>query len=223
MALSQFRAGLQCMSKRAACVVFGGIRTAASKVQFSPSLPPDHTRTPPASEPSTLSKRDRKVHTPKPPPSLKPHSGGATQERSPSFAEHKRPPISNSLPKKATRQPTPTAARLHRESMKRSFPEGWCPPRKLSRQAMDGLRALHKHDPRTFSTQMLAKKFHISPEAVRRILRSQWEPSSERMVRLSQRESWERRAWIDARREAEREDYYKTSAGKRTNRRRTRG
>lgn len=217
MALSQFRAGLQGISKRAACAVHGGIRTAASKVRFSP--PPDHTRTPPPS----LSKRDRKTYSPKPPPSLKPRSGGVTRERSPSFTGRERPPsMSKPLTKKATREPTPLAARLHREFMKRSFPEGWSPPRKLSRQAMDGLRALHKHDPQTFSTPMLAEKFRISPEAVRRILRSNWEPSSNRMARLHQREMWERQTRIEAQKEAERKDYYKISKGGRTNERRTR-
>lgn len=47
----------------------------------------------------------------------------------------------------------------------------WAPGRKLSRAAMDGLRMLHAHDPEVFSTPVLANKFQISPEAVRRILK----------------------------------------------------
>ncbi|EJC99210.1 uncharacterized protein FOMMEDRAFT_34509, partial [Fomitiporia mediterranea MF3/22] len=67
----------------------------------------------------------------------------------------------------------------HRELMKKRFPEGWNPPRKLSREAMEGVRALHQHDPKTFSTPVLAERFRISPEAVRRILKSKWTPSKE--------------------------------------------
>jgi hypothetical protein len=208
------------MPKRAAYAVHGGIRTAASKVQFSVPVDEDHTRTSPSSSSSVLSKRDWMTYTPKPPPSLKPHSEDVTQERSPSPAQHKRPPIHH-ISKKAIREPTPAAARLHREKMKRSFPEGWSPPHKLSRQAMDGLRALHSHDPEMFSTPTLAEKFRISPEAVRRILRSRWEPLSDQRARLVQRELRERQAWIEAKRSSEREEY-EALGGERTNRRRTR-
>ncbi|KAF9517670.1 hypothetical protein BS47DRAFT_472701 [Hydnum rufescens UP504] len=44
----------------------------------------------------------------------------------------------------------------HRRTLKAEFPNGWSPPRKLSREAMDGLRALHGHDPKMFSTPFLA-------------------------------------------------------------------
>ncbi|KAJ6543815.1 hypothetical protein B0H10DRAFT_1668915, partial [Mycena sp. CBHHK59/15] len=68
----------------------------------------------------------------------------------------------------------------HRASMKAAFPDGWNPPRKLSRDAMDGLRRLHAANPDTFSTPALAARFRISPEAVRRILRSAWAPPRDR-------------------------------------------
>lgn len=212
------------MSKWPACAaVHRGIRTAASKVQFSVPLDDrdeDHgsrAHTPPSSSSSVLSKRDWMTYTPKPPPSLKPHSNSVTQESS--FTEHERPP-NHHISNKAMRKPTPVAARSHRERMKRSFPEGWSPPHKLSRQAMDGLRVLHTHDPHTFSTPMLAEKFRISPEAVRRILRSKWEPSPEQSARLLQREMREKKAWIETRRATEREEY-KTLGGGRTDRKRT--
>jgi hypothetical protein len=227
MALSQFRAGLQCVSKRTGCAVHKGIRTAASKVQFSVPLDDfdednrDHTRTAPSSGSSVLSKRDWMNYTPKHPPSLKPHSDLMTQQLSQSSAEDERPPI-HDISKKAMRKPTPAAARSHREKMKRSFPDGWSPPHKLSRQAMDGLRVLHAHDPETFSTPMLAERFRVSPEAVRRILRSKWEPSAEQRARLLRRELQEKQAWIEEKRAAER-DEYKSLEGELTNRKRTRG
>lgn len=221
MALSR----LQCMSKWPACAVHRGIRTAAPKVQFSVPLDDldedysDRTRTPPPSGSSVLSKRDWMTYTPKPPPSLKPHSGDMTQEPSLSFADHERLPI-HRISTKAVREPTPAAARSHREKMKRSFPEGWSPPHKLSRQAMEGLRVLHTHDPEKFSTPMLAEKFRVSPEAIRRILRSKWEPPPEQRARLLRREMRERQAWIETKRAAEREEY-KTLGGGRTDRKRT--
>ena len=84
--------------------------------------------------------------------------------------------------------PTPMHWAKHRASMKEKFPGGWAPPHKLSRAAMDGLRALHAHEPETFTTPVLADKFRISPEAVRRILRSKWEPTKEQRDRLLERE-----------------------------------
>src|SRR6266702_1102246 len=84
--------------------------------------------------------------------------------------------------------PTPMRWAKHRASLKEKFPEGWAPPHKLSRAAMDGLRALHAHDPETFPTPVLAEKFRISPEAVRRILKSKWEPTKEQRERCLERE-----------------------------------
>lgn len=76
--------------------------------------------------------------------------------------------------------------------MKERFPEGWHPTRKLSREAMEALRSLHALDKGTFTTPVLANKFKISPEAVRRILRSKWEPSKEKRAKLADRERRDR-------------------------------
>lgn len=225
MALIQFRVALRCVSQWTACTVHRGIRTAASQVQFSAPLDDhdedysDRTRALHSPSSSALSKRDWMTYTPKPPPSLKPHSDGTAQEPSLSLAEHEQPPI-HYISKKAMRKPTPIAARMHRERMKNSFPEGWSPPHKLSRQAMDGLRVLHMHDPETFSTPVLAERFRVSPEAVRRILRSKWEPSPEQRTRLLRRELREKQAWVEAKRVAEREEF-KALGGGRINRKRT--
>ncbi|ORX41270.1 hypothetical protein BD324DRAFT_613888 [Kockovaella imperatae] len=50
----------------------------------------------------------------------------------------------------------------------------WIPTKKLTFSAMEGLRALHKADPATFTPQALSEKFGISREATHRILRSNW-------------------------------------------------
>lgn len=87
----------------------------------------------------------------------------------------------------------PPAHEVHRSRMKELFPNGWNPPRKLSRDAMEGLRALNKLDPQNFTTPALAERFRISPEAVRRILRSKWEPTREERGKLIEREKTRRR------------------------------
>lgn len=100
---------------------------------------------------------------------------------------------------------TPRAFAAHRQSMKEAFPEGWLPRRKLSRDAMDGLRSMHAMHPETFSTPVLAEKFRISPEAVRRILRSKWTPSREERARLLDKERKARAVWITKQRLEERD------------------
>lgn len=84
--------------------------------------------------------------------------------------------------------PTPHEFAQHRKVMQRDFPDGWNPPRRLSREAMDGLRQLYRLDREKFSTPVLAEKFRISPEAVRRILKSRWQPSREKRVKQVEKE-----------------------------------
>ncbi|KAF8190401.1 Neugrin-domain-containing protein [Mycena galopus ATCC 62051] len=86
--------------------------------------------------------------------------------------------------KPSTPERTPAEWKAHRASLKEAFPAGWNPPRKLSREAMDGLRQLHRVDPETFTTPVLAERFRVSPEAVRRILKSQWTPPPERRTKM---------------------------------------
>lgn len=76
-------------------------------------------------------------------------------------------------------------------AVKDAHPGGWSPPKKLSREAMDGLRIMHAQNPDVFTTPILAEKFRISPEAVRRILKSKWEPTRERRQKLAMREKME--------------------------------
>ena len=100
--------------------------------------------------------------------------------------------------------PTPAEHRAHRATMKRNFPEGWAPPRKLSREAMEVLRRLHQHDPKTFSTPVLADRFRVSAEAVRRILKSKWEPTREQRAKMAEKERTARGRWREENREKER-------------------
>jgi hypothetical protein len=89
-------------------------------------------------------------------------------------------------------KPTPHEYKVHRATMQKNFPDGWSPPRKLSREAMEGLRELHRFDPEKFNTPVLAEKFKISPESVRRILKSKWAPSREKRISLAEKAREER-------------------------------
>ncbi|KAL5114095.1 Required for respiratory growth protein 9 mitochondrial [Pleosporales sp. CAS-2024a] len=67
----------------------------------------------------------------------------------------------------------------------------WNPRKKLSPDAMDGIRHLHTTQPTRFTTPILAEHFKVSPEAIRRILKSKWRPSDDeyeaRMARWNKR------------------------------------
>jgi hypothetical protein len=69
--------------------------------------------------------------------------------------------------------------------------QAWNPRKKLSPDTMEGIRHLHSTEPTKFTTPILAQHFKVSPEAIRRILKSKWQPSDEeyeaRMQRWSKR------------------------------------
>ncbi|KAK4189942.1 hypothetical protein QBC35DRAFT_116391 [Podospora australis] len=68
---------------------------------------------------------------------------------------------------------------VQKVALKEKFPEGWTPRKKLSPDALAGIKALHAQFPNEFTTAKLAEKFEVSPEAIRRILKSKWSPSAE--------------------------------------------
>ncbi len=113
---------------------------------------------------------------------------------------------SNNGKKPLSLAPTPVLNRVHRQKLKEQFPEGWSPPKKLSRQAMDGIRVMHAQHPEVFTTPVLAEKFRVSPEAVRRILKSKWEPTQKERARMLQREQRLRQEHIQNRRLKEMRD-----------------
>jgi len=88
-----------------------------------------------------------------------------------------------SEPKKSNEEdwkPPPREAwQIHKEAMKKKFPDGWKPPKRLSPDALAGIRALHAQMPEVYTTAALAQSFEVSPEAIRRILKSNWSPNSE--------------------------------------------
>ncbi|KAJ5753414.1 uncharacterized protein N7511_007567 [Penicillium nucicola] len=80
---------------------------------------------------------------------------------------------------------------IQKAALEKKFPQGWNPPKKLSPDALDGIRHLHAKAPEQFTTPVLAKEFEVSPEAIRRILKSRWQPSEDEQE--SRRQRWEKR------------------------------
>jgi hypothetical protein len=80
---------------------------------------------------------------------------------------------------------------VQKAALKEKFAGGWNPPKKLSPDALDGIRHLHAKAPEQFTTSVLAQEFEVSPEAIRRILKSKWRPSEDEME--SRRKRWENR------------------------------
>jgi hypothetical protein len=76
-------------------------------------------------------------------------------------------------------------------ALKKKFPGGWNPRKKLSPDALVGIRMLHKQFPEEYTTEVLAQKFEVSPEAIRRILKSKWTPDPEE--ELERQERWHNR------------------------------
>lgn len=80
-----------------------------------------------------------------------------------------------------------------RNVLKEKFPDGWNPRKKLSPDAMEGIRGLHQQDPLKYSTSVLAEQFQTSPEAVRRILKSKWMTKQPPEKMAERRERWAKR------------------------------
>ncbi|ODQ68385.1 hypothetical protein NADFUDRAFT_6369, partial [Nadsonia fulvescens var. elongata DSM 6958] len=66
----------------------------------------------------------------------------------------------------------------------------WNPTKKVSRDTMDLIRLLKQSNPGLKSSE-IADRFRISPESVRRILKSKWVPNETEASNISDR--WKRR------------------------------
>jgi len=83
---------------------------------------------------------------------------------------------------------------LQKEALKEKFPEGWAPRKKMSPDAMAGIRALHREFPDMYTTEVLAAKFEMSPEAIRRILKSKWEEKDQTPdIEIERQDRWFKR------------------------------
>ncbi|KAF3480484.1 uncharacterized protein GIQ15_05831 [Arthroderma uncinatum] len=80
---------------------------------------------------------------------------------------------------------------VQKKALKSKFEEGWKPRKKLSPDTMESVRKLHSMDSVKFSTKNLSEQFKVSPEAIRRILKSKWRATEAEEV--DRRERWEKR------------------------------
>ncbi|KAF2273267.1 uncharacterized protein EI97DRAFT_480920 [Westerdykella ornata] len=98
--------------------------------------------------------------------------------------------------KKATesekKKKEPEPWQVHKAAIKKKLNgEAWNPRKKLSPDTMEGIRHLHQTQPQKFTTPVLAQYFKVSPEAIRRILKSKWRPSDEEAEERLRR--WDKR------------------------------
>lgn len=80
---------------------------------------------------------------------------------------------------------------IQKEALKEKFEEGWHPRKKLPPDTLDTIRHLHATKPDDWTTPVLAEQFKVSPEAIRRILKSKWQPSNDE--RQKRQDRWEKR------------------------------
>jgi len=74
----------------------------------------------------------------------------------------------------------------------------WEPRKRISPDAIAGVRSLHSSDPQMYSTERLSNYFQISPESVRRILKGKWQPNEDQA--RDRQDRWQRRGerkWSD--------------------------
>ncbi|KAG4304011.1 hypothetical protein PORY_002534 [Pneumocystis oryctolagi] len=84
-------------------------------------------------------------------------------------------------------------------ALKEKFPEGWNPLKKLSPDTINQIKILRQENP-TYTASILSNMFKVSPEAIRRILKSKWQPSPEeyadKLARWKKRGIYIRNMWI---------------------------
>jgi hypothetical protein len=86
----------------------------------------------------------------------------------------------------------PQTWQIQKQALAEKFgEEKWSPRKRLSPDTLEGIRTMHASDPERFTTPILAEHFKVSPEAIRRILRSKWQPNPEEME--DRRRRWEAR------------------------------
>ena len=83
---------------------------------------------------------------------------------------------------------------IDKAALKQKFgSDGWQPRKKISPDTMEVIRSLHEGDPEKYTTPVLANQFEISPEAIRRILKSKWSATASPEKMEERRTRWARR------------------------------
>lgn len=91
-----------------------------------------------------------------------------------------------------SREYAPLPWQIQKQALAQKFgSSGWAPRKRLSPDALEGIRSLHSQFPEKYTTPVLANHFQVSPEAIRRILKSKWRPKEDEEV--DRRERWNKR------------------------------
>lgn len=91
-----------------------------------------------------------------------------------------------------SREYAPLPWQVQKQALAQKFgSSGWAPRKRLSPDALEGIRSLHSQFPEKYTTPVLANYFQVSPEAIRRILKSKWRPKEDEEV--ERRERWNKR------------------------------
>ncbi|KAH7122319.1 required for respiratory growth protein 9, mitochondrial [Dendryphion nanum] len=120
---------------------------------------------------------------------------GRTQNRDTSINDEKQSSYKPRSPRGITERPPPKKKerwQIEKAAIKEKLKgEAWNPRKKLSPDTMEGIRHLNSTHPEKFTTPILAQYFKVSPDAIRRILKSKWRPSDdeqdERLARWDKR------------------------------------
>lgn len=89
-------------------------------------------------------------------------------------------------------RPPPQAWQVQKRALSEKFgSSGWFPRKRLAPDVLESIRSLNSQSPEKYTTPVLAEQFKVSPEAIRRILRSKWRPNEEEQVERKLR--WEKR------------------------------
>ncbi|KAI9792390.1 MAG: Required for respiratory growth protein 9 mitochondrial [Peltula sp. TS41687] len=113
-------------------------------------------------------------------PSARVARGDPAQAKRPSSMEHTTSQKPSETQSKEWKPPPRENWQIQKAALQRKFGDAhWQPHKRLSPDALDGIRALHAQYPGKYTTPVLADHFKVSPEAIRRILKSKWRPNEE--------------------------------------------
>lgn len=113
---------------------------------------------------------------------------GDMLKRAPSSAKRSTKASDDARVERRERQPW----QIQKSALSEKFgSSGWSPRKRISPDSLEGIRGLHAQYPDTYTTPVLAEQFKVSPEAIRRILKSKWRPNDEEED--DRRERWNKR------------------------------
>ncbi|KAK2752146.1 Required for respiratory growth protein 9 mitochondrial [Onygenales sp. PD_40] len=125
---------------------------------------------------------------------IRPQDSASRKMRARDTKRSAKPPQESALPfrKVETNKPGKLDGwMIQKRVLKEKYKDGWNPKKRVPPETLDIIRHLHQQDPLKYSNAVLAEEYKVSPEAIRRILKSKWQPSEKEAV--ERKERWEKR------------------------------